>query len=286
MVQAERDRKKELGQFLRTRRERLNPDAVGFPLGGRRRTAGLRREEVAVLAGVSTTWYTYLEQGRDVNASPSVLNSIAAVLQLSDDERRYMQLLAYGKVEPALPENPEHPVNEMLAQIVAMANEHPYPVYMGDRRLDLIAWNRSTTEWYEDWGKYPPDERNLIHWLLISPRAREALVDWENTTKDVLARWRSEIARYPNDKLIENRISRLAALSPDFIRYWEARDVADHHSAIRHLRHPRLGEKRMQILPVSSYYGNSPSLIYHFPIDLSGNNHSAHTPAQAPGQLS
>jgi transcriptional regulator with XRE-family HTH domain len=266
-VPEERDRKKELGEFLRSRRERLTPAAVGFPDAGRRRTLGLRREEVAVLASVSTTWYTYLEQGRDVNASASVLNNIARVLQLTDDERRYMHLLAYGHVEPELPPDPEIQIGGMLAQMVEIAGEHPYPVYLGDFRCDLTAWNPAATEWYEDWAKFPPHERNMIHWLFTSPRARESLVDWEQDTRDIVARWRAEVVKYPQDKLLEWRISELARTSPDFVRCWESRDVSEHRSTTRNLRHPRLGTRVLRVLPVHSYYSSAPILFYHFPID-------------------
>jgi transcriptional regulator with XRE-family HTH domain len=267
IVPDERDRKEELGRFLRTRRERLTPQMVGFPHAGRRRTAGLRREEVAVLAGVSTTWYTYLEQGRDVNASPSVLASLARVLQLTDDEQRYMCFLAYGQVEPDLPADPTVPVDELLTRIVAIASDYPYPVYLVDIRCDLIAWNRAAAEWYEDWGTLPREHRNIIRWLFTSPRAKESLVNWEDETREIVARWRADAARCPGDKGFEERIAEIATLSPDFTQRWEAHNVAEHRSNARILRHPRLGVKEMQVLPVHSYYTSSALLVYHFPVD-------------------
>ena len=263
----ERDRKEELGRFLRNRRERLTPQMVGFPQAGRRRTAGLRREEVSILAGVSTTWYTYLEQGRDVNASPSVLASLGRVLQLTDDEQRYMRFLAYGQVEPELPADPEFPVGDLLIRVVAIANEYQYPVYLGNFRCDFVAWNRAAAEWYEDWGTFPPKDRNLIRWLFTSPRAKESLVNWEADSRNIVARWRAEVAKYPADKLIEERIAEVAELSPDFTRCWEAHEVSEHRGNLRYLRHPRLGVRKMQILPVHSYYSNAPALVYHFPVD-------------------
>jgi transcriptional regulator with XRE-family HTH domain len=146
-VTDEANRRTELGRFLRNRRERIDPSHAGFPLVGRRRTSGLRREEVAVLAGVSTTWYTYLEQGRNKNVSKAVLNSVAGVLQLSDDEIRYMHFLAYGQMhDEVVTDLMGLSATDLLSKVVATADRHPRYPWRQDRiRLDrpLVA----VTKW-------------------------------------------------------------------------------------------------------------------------------------------
>jgi transcriptional regulator with XRE-family HTH domain len=265
-VTDEANRRTELGRFLRTRRERIDPMHAGFPLVGRRRTSGLRREEVAVLAGVSTTWYTYLEQGRNKNVSKAVLNSVAGVLQLSDDEIRYMHFLAYGQMhDEVVTDLMSLSATDLLSKVVATADRHPYPVYVVDHRCDLIAWNPAATEWYDDWAKLPPENRNFLHWLFMSPRARQSIVSWTDFAGDITARWRLEIARWPGDKIIEQRIRDLSLESPEFVRFWDEYGVSEHHANIRRLRHPELGEKALLIFPLRTPYVSVPGIIYHFP---------------------
>jgi transcriptional regulator with XRE-family HTH domain len=265
-VTDEANRRTELGRFLRTRRERMDPTNAGFPLVGRRRTSGLRREEVAVLAGVSTTWYTYLEQGRNKNVSQAVLNSVARVLQFSDDEVRYMHFLAYGQMyDEVATDLISVSVTDLLSKVVATTNRHPYPVYVVDHRCDLIVWNPAATEWYDDWTKLPPENRNFLHWLFMSPRARQSIVGWVDFARDITARWRLEIARWPGDKIIEQRIRDLSLESPDFVRFWEEYSISEHHANTRRLRHPELGEKELLIFPLRTPYVSVPGIIYHFP---------------------
>ncbi len=256
----------ELGAFLRSRRQRMRPAEVGFPASGRRRTPGLRREEVAALAGVSTTWYTYLEQGRGHDVSPSVLDSVARVLRLSEDERRYMHNLVFGHVVNPRPLDEEVPVGELQRQVVAIAESHPYPVYMVDHALNLIAWNAAAEEWYGEWGDLPAKERNFMMWLLTSPRAKRSFVDWESTTRDIVARWRSDIANIPIDGPISDRIYELRQKSSDFVRWWDGREVSEHRSNIRLMCHPRIGACPLRILPMTAYYHKSPVVVYHFPV--------------------
>jgi transcriptional regulator with XRE-family HTH domain len=244
----------------------MDPRQAGFPLVGRRRTSGLRREEVAVLAGVSTTWYTYLEQGRNRNVSQAVLNSVARVLQLSDDEVRYMNFLAYGQMLDEVATDPTSlSVTDLLNKVVDTLEPYPYPVYVSDHRCDLLAWNPAATKWYDDWAKLPPEDRNFLHWLFMSPRARQSIVNWTDIARDMTARWRLEIARWPGDKLVEQRISDLSAASPEFVRFWDEYRISEHHVNTRRLRHPQLGEKDMVIFPLRTPYVSAPLVIYHFP---------------------
>ncbi|HEU5158526.1 MAG TPA: helix-turn-helix transcriptional regulator [Streptosporangiaceae bacterium] len=257
--------RRELGEFLRSRRARVRPQDVGFPVGARRRTQGLRREEVAVLAGLSPTWYTYLEQGRDIRPSTEVLDSLARVLQLTEDERRYMHTLAYGQVIQPQPLDSKVPPDDVLRQIVATTNNSPYPVYATDVYCDLIAWNEAATEWYDDWDNLPAGECNILHWMLTAEKARKRLIGWESDTRDIVARWRAEVAKWPDDDLLRRRIAEFTELSPDFVRWWNDRDVQEHRAKVRRFRHPQLGEQVMRIVPVYTPESAPSIIVFHLP---------------------
>lgn len=255
----------ELATFLRSRRQRLSPHDVGLPAAGRRRTPGLRREEVAVLAGLSTTWYTYLEQGRGREVSPSVLDSIARVLQLTEDERRYVHVLAFGHVVAARPLGEEVQVSDILRQIVAIAGKHSYPVYAVNRSGDLIAWNEAAADWYDDWSRLPEKDRNFMFWLLTEDKARSCIVDWENVVRDLIARGRADIAQ-PGNKSMRDRVVEFRRRSPDFDRWWNEPEVLEHRTGVRRMLHPRLGILDWRVVPLFSIYEGSPTVVYHLPV--------------------
>lgn len=162
--------RQELARFLRSRRARVTPEQVGFPAGAHRRTKGLRREEVAVLAGLSPTWYTYLEQGRDIRPSIQVLDSLARVLDLSEDERRYMHTLAHGQVVNPQPLEAEEARGGTMRRVVGLMGDNLYPVYATDVYCDLIAWNDAAAEWYDDWGAGLPNTATCCAGCWSRPR--------------------------------------------------------------------------------------------------------------------
>jgi transcriptional regulator with XRE-family HTH domain len=256
--------RQELARFLRSRRERITPADVGLPTSSRRRTRGLRREEVAVLAGVSPSWYTYLEQARDIQPSRAVLDSLATVLRLSEDERRYLHGLVHGTAPARL--SSDLPADDLITGIVALFADSPYPVYAGDHRCDLIAWNAAAREWYDDWDALPPDERNIMHWMLFSPVARTRLVDWAADTRDAVARWRAEAANHPGDQVLAARVAEFSRHSNDFRTWWDQHDVAEHRSRIRRFRHEGLGERGLRIVPMGSPETVPAGVILHLPL--------------------
>jgi transcriptional regulator with XRE-family HTH domain len=259
------DGRLELAQFLRSRRSRLTPGQLGMPAVGRRRTPGLRREEVAVLAGVSRTWYTYLEQGRARDVSPSVLDSIARVLQFSEDERRYMHELAYGKVISPGPLIGDIPGDELVIRLVEAVMDTAYPVYASNLYCDIVAWNRAAREWYDDWGSLPPGRRNMIRWLLFSDVAKERLIDWEGDVRDIIARWRSMTSSRLADDRLQKLINEFKATSVYFTECWENHEVSEHRSRIRVFRHPRLGVTRMRGIVVESPEFTPSFVVFHVP---------------------
>jgi transcriptional regulator with XRE-family HTH domain len=260
------DSRRELAHFLRSRRERVTPSEVGLPAGARRRAAGLRREEVAVLAGVSPTWYTYLEQGRDIHPSAQVLDSLARVLGLTEDERRYLHRLAHGHIGMPRPLADEATAEAIVQQLVATAADSPYPVYAADTYGDLIAWNRAATSYYTDFGRLPQGQRNMIRWLLTSPEARQRLADWSRDARDIVARWRALTANLDDDPRLQAMVSDLREHSPEFGRWWDRHDVSEHRSRLRRFRHPELGEQTMRLIVVRAPEFEPWIVAFHLPV--------------------
>ncbi|HEX6353156.1 helix-turn-helix transcriptional regulator [Actinophytocola sp.] len=258
--------RRELARFLRSRRERISPAEVGLPVGPRRRTLGLRREEVAVLAGVSPTWYTYLEQGRGIQPSREVLDSLSRVLRLTEDERRYIHSLAHGAAMNTSALDAEVSVHDLIRQVIALFDKSPYPVYAADHHCDLLGWNAAALEWYDDWDALPPEERNILRWMLCSPVARTRLLDWEDDTRDAVARWRAESGKHSADPVLHARIAELHRLSPDFRAWWSQHHVMEHRSKIRRFRHVRFGPQVMRIVPMGSPEMVPSGVVLHVPV--------------------
>lgn len=230
---------RELGDLLRSRRERLQPADVGFPPGSRRRTRGLRREEVAALAAISPTYYTFLEQGRELHPSRQVLDALAAALHLDAAERAHLHQLAHGT-----PPAPAPPAVETLAAGLAelVTRLDPCPTYVTGRRWDVLAANRAACAVWTDWAALPPAKRNMLWWTFTDPAARSLLVDWEHEASALLARLRSAAARHPDDPVFGELIERLHAVSPEVRAWWPRHEVAPIGSGTKRLRHPVLGE--------------------------------------------
>ena len=260
------DGRQELARFLRSRRERISPDQVGLPAGPRRRSGGLRREEVAVLAGLSPTWYAYLEQARDIHPSPEVLDSLARVLQLSEDERRYVHTLTYGQIRWPGPLDAELTSEELVREAVAGMESADYPVYAANEYADLVAWNQAATEWYEDWGRLPEHERNIVRWMVCSPIAKQRLRNWESDTLDIIARWRHMSAGLLEDPELRQRVEAMHAASPMFGHWWERHDVQEHRTKVRKFAHPRFGEIDLRLLIVESPEFTPSFIVLHLPI--------------------
>ncbi|MFC4507199.1 MULTISPECIES: helix-turn-helix transcriptional regulator [Streptomyces] len=231
-----------LGELLRSRRERLRPGDVGLPGGSRRRTAGLRREEVALLANVSATYYTFLEQGRPVRPSTQVLDALADALRMSDAERQYLRVLAHGGEDPIGTDTVAAPAEWLDPGVVALVQRlEPFPTIVKGRRWDVLASNSAARELFTDWDALPGDERNLVRWMFTAPRAREAYVQWEPEARAMLGRFRLTAARHPDDPGFEALIGELKQDSEEVRRWWPRHDVMTVGSGTKKLRHPTLG---------------------------------------------
>ena len=227
-----------LGTYLRDRRNKLDPAAFGFP-SERRRTLGLRREEVAQRANISPTWYTWLEQGRGGAPSADVLDRIARALMLTDVEREHLFLLGLGRPPEARYRKNEG-VTPRLQRVLDALD--PTPAVIRTAIWDVVAWNRAATVMLMDYGSLPPEQRNILRFIFLDPRARAAQYDWESVARFVLGAFRVDAARAGAAAEVEPLVDELCRLSPEFTAMWRDNDVRGAHGeAVKHIRHPVLG---------------------------------------------
>lgn len=239
---AGRARARELGDLLRARRERLQPGDVGLPAGSRRRTRGLRREEVALLAAISPTYYAFLEQGRDVRPSRQVLDALAGALRLGAAERNHLHELVHGGQPPA----PNRSAETLAPAVAALVDRlDPCPTYVTGRRWDVLAANRAACALWTDWHALAPEARNMVWWTFTDPAARTVLVDWETEASALLARFRAAAARHPDEPDFAQLIERLHAASPEVRAWWPRHEVAPLSSGTKKINHSQLGELQL-----------------------------------------
>jgi hypothetical protein len=234
----EEHRRAELADFLRSRRAVLRPEDVGLPAGGRRRTPGLRREEVAALAGVGTTWYTWLEQGRDVRASLDVLEAISRALRLTNAEQSHLVLLGRGDPAPACKPPVERVSNAMRRMVT---NLGPGPAFLIGRRYDILAWNEATSVVLGDPAGVPKAARNHLWLTFMDPARREMMVEWEKSARTLTAKFRADSARHIGDPAFDELIASLLTASADFRRWWERHEVAGAGAGRKRFEHPIAG---------------------------------------------
>ena len=227
-----------LGGYLKDRRTKLDPFAFGLP-ADRRRTPGLRREEVAQRANISPTWYTWLEQGRGGAPSADVLDRISRALMLTDVEREHLFLLGLGR-PPEARYRKNDGVTPRLQRVLDALD--PSPAVIGTAIWDVVAWNRAATVMLMDYGSLPPEQRNMLRFIFLDPRARAAQYDWESVARFVLGAFRVDAARAGAAAEVEPLVDELCRLSPEFKAMWRDNDVrAAHGEAVKHIRHPTLG---------------------------------------------
>ncbi len=230
-------RRREAGVFLRSRRGRLAPSDVGLPQGFRRRTPGLRREEVAILAGVGTTWYTWLEQGREIQPSNEVLSALAEVLRLDPAERHHLFSL-YDRPTQARRLRGEERVGEPLRQMVdGLAGQ---PAFVLGWRWDILTWNRAAELVIGPYSELSSGKPNVLE-LLFSDLARGLFVDWESVARGALATFRADCAQHIGDPDFEAMVARLTRVSPEFASWWPQYDVAHRLAGTKRLNHPTVG---------------------------------------------
>ncbi|HEX4197518.1 MAG TPA: helix-turn-helix transcriptional regulator [Caulobacteraceae bacterium] len=232
-------RSNRLGSYLRDRRTRLDPAAFGLA-GTRRRTPGLRREEVAQRANISATWYTWLEQGRGGAASADVLDRIAGALMLTGVEREHLFLLGLGRPPEVRRYQPEEGVTPRLQRVLDALE--PCPALVKTATWDVVAWNRGAAALLTDFAALPPAERNLLRLVFCDPQVRAAHYDWDSVARAVVGVFRVDVARAGAVGDASALVEELSRLSPDFEAMWRANDVLDLAEAgVKHIRHPIAG---------------------------------------------
>ena len=239
----------ELPHFLRARRGAVQPADVGLPPGGRRRTPGLRREEVAMLAGVSVSWYTWLEQGRPINVSLEVLDALARVLRLDPAERDHLVELAGHSIRhtgtPAGADVPEW-AERLLSSV------DPAPAYLLGPTWEFLAWNAAMEHLFPPLADLPTNERNLVWVMFAMPETRDLIVDWSTEARRVLSQFRADITPWRDEPAVVDLVARLRSVSSQFDEWWERHDVAGFETRLRRFNHPTDGQltfEYQQLIP-------------------------------------
>ncbi|MFD2091376.1 helix-turn-helix transcriptional regulator [Blastococcus deserti] len=229
--------RRELAGFLVSRRRQVDPAAAGLPAGGARRTPGLRREEVALLSGVSHTWYTWLEQGRDIRPSRQVIDALARTLRMSPAEHEYVRRLAgHGSSAPAdategLPAHVQRLIDAL----------GPSPAYAITGTWSIVGWNRAYERLYPGVAAVPPADRNLLWLVFTDPAVRRLLGDWTTDSRRFLTQFRAEVGPRLADREVVDLVARLEAASPHFRTGWASHDVDRFSSGERRFEHPEVG---------------------------------------------
>lgn len=231
-------RRKELGEFLKVLRERCAPEAFGFPGGQRRRARGLRREEVAQLAAISPTWYTWIEQGREVNVSAEALTRLSVALKLTRSERAYLFEMAGRRLA-----DESESSDDTAAKILAtMLDDIATPAYLMGPYWDLLAWNQSASALFTGWLDVPQTRQpNLLRYVFLDPSARILIDDWEVRARRIAAEFRADCRTRFEDPALQRLVAELTDGSVEFGRFWKQHDVLERQGGPRDFRHPSRG---------------------------------------------
>jgi transcriptional regulator with XRE-family HTH domain len=262
------DRRVEIATFLRARRARLRPEQVGMPAGSRRRTPGLRREEVAALAGVSTEWYKWLEQARDVRASENALRRIATALRLEPGESQHLLTLSgYGR-DAVANGQPRTPVMSPYLQRLIDQLES-CPAWVFGERWDILAWNRAANIIFGDLAEMDGIVRNAQYQMFLGSRLRQTLVDWEAHARDCVARLRVVHARNVEDPWFNELVELLHRRSPEFAAWWNEHNVQIPPDGVKAYDHPEAGRLTFHytLLHVASDQFTGLELVTYLPVE-------------------
>lgn len=257
------DRRAELSEFLRTRRARLKPEDVGLPDFGRhRRVPGLRREELAQLAGVSVAYYTRLEQGNGRNVSAEVLDAIARALRLTDAEHAHLTHLAKPKQHKKKQTARTQQVRGALRQLLDTMDG--IPSYIVGRRSDILVWNRMAAAVFGDWAQLSPQERNWARMVFLKPDYRELFVEWEQKATDIVSYLRMDAGCHPDDPQLSALVGELSVKSEEFRRLWATHDVKEKSHGVKRMHHPLVGHLELSFETFRLVDDQEQSLItYH-----------------------
>lgn len=255
-------RASELANFLRVRRERITPEEAGFERG-RRRARGLRREEIAQLAGVSATWYTWLEQARPIRVSEATLDALASALRLTSAERSHLFLLGLGR-PPADPVPREAAATGALQRLVEGVGV--MPAYVMGPLAELLAWNAAADAVFS-LGTLAPGDRNMLWYIFMHPEARRRLVDWEGNAQRTLARFRADAARMVGDSRMTALVERMRAASSEFAAWWPRHEILGRPGCRKEIVHPRVGRLVLEHNTLLPYEARDTRVVFYTPLD-------------------
>lgn len=259
------NRNMELAHFLRNRRERITPTQVGLPGGGRRRTPGLRRGEVAELAGVSLEWYTFLEQGRPIHVSIEVLEKLAVALQMDAEEREHMFLLAHRQPPPVKPTQ-QSKVSSVLQRF--LDEQGTSPACAMDARMNIVAWNAAMSVLHGEINHVSEHERNFLWITFTSPEFRIMKGNqWEEHARRTAAQFRAEYARHVEDPWWHEQVTALSEASEEFRNYWDFHDVLTYSYAHKIINHPEAGELAFDYIAFQHTDTPDLQISIHIPLD-------------------
>ncbi len=257
--------RRELGKFLKSRRSRLTPEQFGLPIGPRRKVPGLRREELAQIAGIGLTWYTWLEQGKNIQVSTQVLERLVTVMQLNAEERNHLYKLALGQ----LPVEQTASIEESLIPIVQnFMNEYERcPAYVTDQRWDILLWNKAGERVFGDFEKMDKKERNAIWRCFASPAYRNLIGDWESHAKRLLAQFRSTSTSFVGEGWFKDLVAELMEISPEFRQWWPSYDISGTPIGKKKINHPRVGTMVMEHITFQVYDAPELKLTVYRPLE-------------------
>ncbi len=256
-------RRNSLAAFLRARRESLQPEDIGIPRRGRRRVKGLRRHEVADTAAVSVTWYTWLEQARDIQTTPQVIEALARALQLDDSGHSYLRRLA--GVAPRTTYIAARDIGSSMKALVD--NLLPNPAHLMLPASDLVTWNRSYAQLFVDPATLAPEHRNGLWIQVMCPEMRDRLLDWELETRRAAGRFRAEAAKYPGDPHFAKVVDTLTAESSFFHDIWERHEVQGVADHVETMNHPEVGHVRARLMQLRPLEHPNMLLMVHMLAD-------------------
>jgi transcriptional regulator with XRE-family HTH domain len=256
-------RRDELAHFLRRRRERIAPAEVGLPVGGRRRTPGLRREEVAQIAGVGVTWYTWLEQARDIRVSEQVLDALARALLLDLHERAHLFTLAGAPSAATVTECDA--VDPAVTLMLERFGSFPGAVLNG--RYDILAYNSAYTALLGDLEALPFDQRNILWLMFTSSALQDLLVEWDNASRRCVAQFRASMADHMSEPAWRCTVKRLQNASEVFCEFWEEHHVGATDNVVKQFRHPDAGLLRFKTTNLWLAQGLGNRMIVYTPAD-------------------
>ncbi|WP_174292105.1 helix-turn-helix transcriptional regulator [Sphingomonas bacterium] len=259
------EERKALGAFLASRRARLQPPDLGLSTG-QRRTPGLRREEVAVLAGISVSWYTWLEQGRDINVSMATLERLSRVLRLDQAEAEH--LLALSARRPPIAGTGDDPSDGLLNLVQAL---DPVPAYLRSDRLDILAWNAAAADVFVDYGMLEPRARNTLWLMFLYPPYRELIHGWEGIARGTIGLFRGARAKTSDKAPFDALVEEIGAESEEFRHWWQELDVRGFHEGIKRLSHPTRGRIDLTCVALVSEGRPDLSLVSYLPTPGEGD---------------